>query len=67
MPTYLKTLSNNPKSVEQRARRLAHRKGLYISKFRSPVHYAGAYQEYWCDNQLFVDLEELLNYLSEEK
>jgi hypothetical protein len=67
MKTYTKQLSSVPKSVEQRARRLAKSKGLYVSKFRSPQHYAGAYQEYWCDNQLFVDLEELLNYLSEEK
>ncbi len=66
MPTYTKTLSSNPKSVEQRVRRMAQRKGLYISKFRSPVNYSGTFQEYWCDNQLFVDIEELLNYLAEE-
>jgi hypothetical protein len=67
MKSYTKTLSANLKSVEQRVRRLAKRKGLYVSKFRSPVNYCGRDQEYWCDNQLFRDLEELLDYLSEVK
>lgn len=72
MKTYSELIKNNgasttAKALEQRARRMAARKGLYVSKFRSPVNYGGRDQEYWCDNQLFVDIEELLNYLAEEK
>jgi hypothetical protein len=58
--------STTAKALEQRARRIAQRKGLYVSKFRSPQHYAGAYQEYWCDSQLFENIAELIDYLAEK-
>ena len=45
---------------------MARSKGLYVTKFRSPQHYAGAYQEYWCDNQLFETIDHVINYLGEK-
>jgi hypothetical protein len=69
--TYSELIKNNgasttAKALEQRARRMARRKGLYVRKFRFPQHYAGAYQEYWCDNQLFENVAELTDYLAEK-
>jgi len=61
-----KGASTTPKALEQRARRMARSKGLYVTKFRSPQHYAGAYQEYWCDNQLFETIDHVINYLGEK-
>jgi hypothetical protein len=58
--------STTAKALEQRARRMALRKGLYVNKFRSPVHHAGAFQEYWCDSQLFENIAELIDYLGEK-
>jgi hypothetical protein len=68
--TYTKQLSSNPASVVQRARRMAKRQGLFVKKFRSPVPYAcyaGGFSEYWCDNQLFKDIDHVIDYLSEEE
>ena len=56
--------STTPKALEQRARRMARSKGLYVRKFRSAVDYHGP-QEYWCNERLFKDTAELIDYLAE--
>jgi hypothetical protein len=63
--------STTAKALEQRARRMAARKGLYVSKFRGSGHFAGNDEgywpaKYWCNERLFKDTAELINYLAEK-
>jgi hypothetical protein len=59
--------SSTEKALEQRARRLAQRKGVALNKFRTPNVSNYGVCEYWCDNQLFKTVEDVIDYLAEAK
>ena len=68
--TYTELLKNtgasiSPKALYQRAKRIAAKKGLSVSKFSAhgSSDFRGAY---YCDNRVHASIEALLNYLAEK-
>lgn len=69
--TYTELLKNTgasttPKASYQRAKRLAAKKGLFVSKFSDRIKGAEVPGAYFCDNRVHDSIEALLNYLSEK-
>jgi hypothetical protein len=68
--TYTELLKNtgasiSPKALYQRAKRIAEKKGLSVSKFSA--HGASGYSgAYYCDNRVHASIDDLLTYLAEK-
>jgi hypothetical protein len=59
--------STTPKALYQRAKRLAAKKGLSVSKFSARNKAEDFRGAYYCDNRFHASINALLDYLAEEK